>query len=743
LIRLELGLAVYYDSIQLQPARLLEIQNLGLEELQLEPVHVEDNWIQMPAWCRLRDHSEDGVELPAAPFDLEDDVAVLSLGAMVPRSWMEADYQGPIELYRIVPVNPPEAELSPRKSSATLSREDLASLWDRFREVGDGSSIPLPCPESDYFTNIAPTMLLAQDVSESSLMWAEETVKRMGKKGGGTLTCLCGPTGIGRTHSAFMVAALSRLRFQQATLYLDCKRLQESSGRMMEILAQLQTMFEQGVKGRSTLIILDELDVLAPNLSGEESDTAARSHSTNPAALDQSKLITDRLLQLIEAASGKKAGEDCRNISVLVTCPSAESVHPAILESCTLSSNVVAIPSMKGEERAALLGKMIGVSIPLDPAFVGPMTEGYRPRDLEKVASRARQMLRSDSSKAVDEVVSASLEGFVPLSQMSIARSHKASGLSWSELGGLFRVKEKLASTILHPAKYRLIYEKASVRLPRGVLLFGPPGCGKSALVPALARECNFPLITCKGPEVLDKYIGASEAKVRDLFARASAVAPSILFLDELDALAPRRGSDHTGVTDRVVNQLLTFLDGVEDAASATVYVLAATSRPDKVDPALLRPGRLEQHLFVGPPESDEEWSDTLSKIALNWNMLEQDRHFISSNDLVHEISNTMPHARRFAAADLKAVMDTAHVSAVHEALATKTVDEIKEVTIQMLHLKESLSKTRACLSPDDARELNQIYRPFLRDVDVAASVSGGEEANSSPTVRKLRTALR
>jgi peroxin-1 len=229
---------------------------------------------------------------------------------------------------------------------------------------------------------------------------------------------------------------------------------------------------------------------------------------------------------------------------------------------------------------------------------------------------------------------------------------------------------------------------------------------------------------------------------VRELFARASAVAPSILFLDELDALAPRRGSDHTGVTDRVVNQLLTFLDGVEDAASGTVYVLAATSRPDKVDPALLRPGRLEQHLFVGPPESDEEWTDTLSKIALNWNMEEQDRHFISSNDLVREISKSMPHARRFAAADLKAVMDTAHVSAVHEALATKTVDEIKEVTVQMLHLKESLSKTRACLSPDDAQEMKEIYRPFLRDVGTAASV-GGDAANGSPTVRQLRTALR
>jgi peroxin-1 len=723
---------------------------MGLDELQLEPVHFEDNWSQTPAWCRPRDYSEDGWELPAPPFDLgEDDVAVLSLGTVVPRSWMDRDYHGPIELYQIVSVNPQETDLSSRKSCATLSRDDLASLWDRFLEVGGDSSISLPCPGSDYFTNIVPPLLLVQDFPESSSTWLDDTVKSMCRRGGGTLTYLCGPTGIGRTHGAFTVAALSRLRFQQATLYLDCKRLQESSMPMVEILAQLQTLFEQAVKGRPAMILLDELDRLAPNLlAGEESDTSARSQATNPVALDQSKLITDRLLHLIEAATSKQAGEDFGTISVLITCPSAESVHPAILECSTLSNNVVAIPSMGSEERAALLGKMICVGIPtgrldaLDPDFVGPLTEGYRPRDLEKVASRVRQMLRSDSSNVVDEVVSAALKGFVPLSQMSLARSHKASGLSWSELGGLFRVKEKLASTILHPAKYRLIYEKASVRLPRGVLLFGPPGCGKSALVPALARECNFPLITCKGPEVLDKYIGASEAKVRELFARASAVAPSILFLDELDALAPRRGSDHTGVTDRVVNQLLTFLDGVEDAGSGTVYVLAATSRPDKVDPALLRPGRLEQHLFVGPPESDEEWSDSLSKIALNWNMQEQDRHFISSNDLVNEISKTMPHARRFAAADLKAVMDTAHVSAVHEALTTKTVDEIQEVTVQMVHLKESLSKTRACLSPDDAEELNAIYRPFLRDVDIIGPV-GGDEATGSPTERKLRTALR
>ncbi|EEC46118.1 predicted protein, partial [Phaeodactylum tricornutum CCAP 1055/1] len=172
------------------------------------------------------------------------------------------------------------------------------------------------------------------------------------------------------------------------------------------------------------------------------------------------------------------------------------------------------------------------------------------------------------------------------------------------DVAGLFRAKEELVSTVVRPSIYTLIYQRAKVQLPRGLLLFGPPGCGKSLIVPALAKRCRFSLVLCRGPELLDKYIGASEAKVRDLFDRAATAAPSILFLDELDSLAPPRGSDHTGVTDRVVNQLLTFLDGVEENSSkGPLYVIAATSRPDKIDPALLRPGRLEKHVYVGLAE--------------------------------------------------------------------------------------------------------------------------------------------
>ena len=135
-------------------------------------------------------------------------------------------------------------------------------------------------------------------------------------------------------------------------------------------------------------------------------------------------------------------------------------------------------------------------------------------------------------------------------------------------------------------------------------MLFGYPGCGKTLLASAVARECSLNFVSVKGPELLNKYIGASEKSIRDLFERAKAAKPCVLFFDEFDSIAPRRGHDSTGVTDRIVNQLLTEMDGAEGLDG--VYVLAATSRPDLIDPALLRPGRLDKSIICGVPNESE-----------------------------------------------------------------------------------------------------------------------------------------
>ncbi len=169
------------------------------------------------------------------------------------------------------------------------------------------------------------------------------------------------------------------------------------------------------------------------------------------------------------------------------------------------------------------------------------------------------------------------LEGFTPAALRGVALAN--SDVKWSDVGGLLTVRRVLKETLELPIQFAPLYERSPQRLASGILLYGPPGCGKTLLAGAVAKECGLNFISVKGPEVLNKYIGASEQAVRDLFARGAAAAPCIVFFDEFDAVAPRRGNDSSGVTDRVVNQLLTFLDGVE--ARSGVYVMTATSRPD------------------------------------------------------------------------------------------------------------------------------------------------------------------
>ena len=174
----------------------------------------------------------------------------------------------------------------------------------------------------------------------------------------------------------------------------------------------------------------------------------------------------------------------------------------------------------------------------------------------------------------------------------------------WDEVGGLDSIKAVLKEAIAWPLSQPHLFEQIGLQPPRGILLYGPPGNGKTLLVKALASQSNLNFISIKGPELLSKYVGESEQGVRELFARARHAAPCIIFLDEVDSLAPKRGFDgRSPVTDRVVSQLLTELDGVE--ALKDVWVIAATNRLDMIDEALLRPGRLEFQLEVARPDRE------------------------------------------------------------------------------------------------------------------------------------------
>ncbi|HEX3546864.1 MAG TPA: AAA family ATPase [Mycobacterium sp.] len=190
-----------------------------------------------------------------------------------------------------------------------------------------------------------------------------------------------------------------------------------------------------------------------------------------------------------------------------------------------------------------------------------------------------------------------------PLSR-SATEEVSVGAVTLDDVGDMVDTKQALTEAVLWPLQHPDTFARLGVEPPRGVLLYGPPGCGKTFVVRALASSGRLSVHAVKGAELMDKWVGASEKAVRDLFRRARDSAPSLVFLDELDALAPRRGqSVDSGVTDRVVAALLTELDGIEPLRN--VVVLGATNRPDLIDPALLRPGRLEKLVFVEPPDAD------------------------------------------------------------------------------------------------------------------------------------------
>ena len=309
----------------------------------------------------------------------------------------------------------------------------------------------------------------------------------------------------------------------------------------------------------------------------------------------------------------------------------------------------------------------------LDFLDIAGQTDGYMPGDLVLLVSRAKNEALIRSVKTISDTAEEphivlhkvdfenALKGFTPASLRNVIL--QSSKTTFDSIGGLHETRKVLLETLQYPTTYAPIFAQCPLRLRSGLLLYGYPGCGKTLLASAVAGECGLNFISVKGPEILNKYIGASEKSVRDLFDRAESARPCVLFFDEFDSIAPKRGHDSTGVTDRVVNQLLTQMDGAEGLSG--VYVLAATSRPDLIDPALLRPGRLDKSLLCDMPSLDDRL-DILQalgkKLSINQDIL------IATNR--HEsFAEVARRTAGYSGADLQAVIYNAHLEAIHNVL--------------------------------------------------------------------------
>jgi transitional endoplasmic reticulum ATPase len=298
--------------------------------------------------------------------------------------------------------------------------------------------------------------------------------------------------------------------------------------------------------------------------------------------------------------------------ALVVTSARAETLDPRV-RGADLVDRELVLPAPGDRDRAELLRVLLrGVPLAkdVDLAAVGARTPGFVAGDLVALRREAavRAALRvgagedTDPALETDDLLGA-VASVRPASLSSGSQTLSSGGLTLERVGDMAETKQALTETVLWPLRYPDSFARLGVDPPRGVLLYGPPGCGKTFLVRALAGTGALNVFVVKGAEVLDKYVGESERAVRALFRRAAAAAPALVFLDEIDALAPRRGgSTDAGVADRVVASLLTELDGAEPLRD--VVVLGATNRPELIDPALLRPGRLERRVYVPPPDA-------------------------------------------------------------------------------------------------------------------------------------------
>ena len=442
---------------------------------------------------------------------------------------------------------------------------------------------------------------------------------------------LHGPPGCGKTALANAIANECRVPF------LRISAPEVVSGMSGESEAKVRGLFREAAQKAPCILFIDEIDAIATKRDGSQRGMEQRIVAQMLTCMDD--------LNGLACGEGEGEGEgkgegdvpttSRRHVVVIGATNRPDALDSALRRAGRFDREIsMGIPSERSREM--ILKKMSGklrLSGDFSFAEVAKRTPGFVGADLAALIKEAaalavrrifasidvegdgegRGVVEAGSARALlshEHMVERNLAitagdfaAAISKVQPSVRREGFATtpDVTWSDVGSLGDVRDELSFAISRPIANPQLFEAMGLKVSVGVLLFGPPGCGKTLVAKAVANDSGANFISIKGPELLNKYVGESERAVRQVFSRARAAAPCVLFFDELDALAPRRGSDtSSGPAERVVNQLLTEMDGVDGRQG--VFLMAATNRPDIIDPALLRPGRLEKILYVPLP---------------------------------------------------------------------------------------------------------------------------------------------
>ena len=608
-------------------------------------------------------------KLIGTPVIENDTIPVPVLGQAVQLVVIDTRPRGPVIITEKTVVDVLERPVS-TSSIPKVTYEDIGGLHEVVARIRELVELPLRHPEIFQRLGIEPP------------------------KG----ILLYGPPGTGKTLLAKAVANESDAYFIAINgPEIMSKFYGESEQRLREI-------FEEAKKNAPAIIFIDEIDAIAPKRDEVVGEVERR--------------VVAQLLALMDGLEARG------QVVVIGATNRPNALDPALRRPGRFDREIeVPIPDKQGRlEILQIHTRHMPLSEDVDLEKLAEMTKGYTGADLAALAREAAMHALRRYLPEIDieqeRIPAEVLEKMVvTMSDFLLAfKEITPSGLReievevpevhWDDIGGLDNVKQELRETVEWPLKHPQVFQQMGIEPPKGILLYGPPGTGKTLLAKAVATESGANFIAIRGPEVLSKWVGESEKAIREIFRKARQYAPAVVFFDEIDAIAPPRGTDfETEVTERIVSQLLTEIDGITELEN--VVVIAATNRPDLVDAALLRPGRLEKLIYVPPP--DEKGRLEILKIHT--------RNVPLADDV--DLAEIAKMTNGYTGADLAAL--------VREAALTALREDINATKVAFRHFEQALTKVR----PSVTKYMVDFY---LRWLETARQIKVGEARSSQQT---------
>jgi len=555
-----------------------------------------------------------------------------------------------------IEVKPEAVELA-EEHIPDVTYEDIGGLKEEVRKVREMIELPLKHPELFERLGIQPP------------------------KG----VLLYGPPGTGKTLLAKAVANESSAHF------ISINGPEIMSKWVGEAEQKLRKIFQEAEKNAPSIIFIDEIDAIAPKREESYGEVERR--------------VVAQLLALMDGL--KSRGK----VIVIAATNRPDALDPALRRGGRFDREIeIGVPDKEGRhEILKIHTRNMPLAKDVDLKELAEVTHGFVGADLESLCKEAAMAAIRDIIPEINFKDEEKIPVHV-LEKLKVSRKHFKEALKivrpsamrevlierpkvkWADIGGLNKAKQELKEAVEWPLKRPETFKRMGIRPPKGILLYGPSGCGKTLLAKAVANESEANFISIKGPEILSKWVGESEKSIREIFKKARQVAPCIIFFDEIDSIAGRRGFEMgSKVGERIVDQLLTEMDGLEELTD--VVVIAATNRPDLLDPALLRPGRFDRHILISAP--DEQTRLKIFEIHTSKMPLAKD---VDLKELARKTNY-------YSGADIAAVCREAAMRALRENLDAKEV--------KAKHFEEALKE----IGPSLNKELIEAYQALSNRV--------------------------